>query len=58
MVELSTLTEITNKVPQFPAELIRPTQIEISDSRRSDRATSYSRTNINTTIKYSRRLRK
>ena len=29
MVELSTLTEITNKVPQFPAELIRPaTQIE------------------------------
>ena len=30
MVELSTLTEITNKVPQFPAELIRPTQIEIS----------------------------
>ena len=27
-VELSTLTEITNKVPQFPAELIRPTQIE------------------------------
>jgi len=30
MVELSTLTEITNKVPQFPVELIRPTQIEIS----------------------------
>ncbi len=29
MVELSTLTEITNKVPQFPAELIRPTKIEI-----------------------------
>jgi hypothetical protein len=29
MVELSTLTEITNKVPQFPAELIRPiAQIE------------------------------
>jgi hypothetical protein len=29
MVELSTLTEITNKVPQFPAELIRPaSQIE------------------------------
>ena len=29
MVELSTLTEITNRVPQFPAELIRPvTQIE------------------------------
>ena len=29
MVELSTLTEITNKAPQFPAELIRPaTQIE------------------------------
>ncbi len=27
-VELSTLTEITNKVPQFPAELIRPSQIE------------------------------
>lgn len=27
-VELSTLTEITNKVPQFPAELIRPVQIE------------------------------
>lgn len=27
-VELSTLTEITNKVPQFPAELIRPAQIE------------------------------
>ena len=27
-VELSTLTEITNKIPQFPAELIRPTQIE------------------------------
>jgi hypothetical protein len=24
IVELSTLTEITNKVPQFPAELIRP----------------------------------
>jgi hypothetical protein len=29
MVELSTLTEITNKVPQFPADLIRPsTQLE------------------------------
>ena len=29
IVELSTLTEITNKVPQFPAELIRPAaQIE------------------------------
>src|ERR1700687_5117914 len=29
MVELSTLTEITNRIPQFPAELIRPvTQIE------------------------------
>src|SRR5579872_4712572 len=27
-VELSTLTEITNKIPQFPAELIRPAQIE------------------------------
>ena len=27
-VELSTLTEITNKIPQFPAELIRPVQIE------------------------------
>ncbi|HEX5457346.1 MAG TPA: hypothetical protein VFX64_03060 [Candidatus Nitrosotalea sp.] len=27
-VELSTLTEITNKIPQFPAELIRPTQID------------------------------
>jgi len=27
-VELSTLTEITNRVPQFPAELIRPTQVE------------------------------
>jgi hypothetical protein len=27
-VELSTLTEITNKVPQFPAELIRPSQAE------------------------------
>ncbi len=27
-VELSTLTEITNKILQFPAELIRPTQIE------------------------------
>ncbi|MHB8602727.1 MAG: hypothetical protein ACYC6W_01365 [Nitrosotalea sp.] len=27
-VELSTLTEITNKIPQFPAEFIRPTQIE------------------------------
>ena len=27
-VELSTLTEITNKIPQFPVELIRPTQIE------------------------------
>jgi hypothetical protein len=29
MVELSTLTEITNRVPQFPAELIRPTQAEL-----------------------------
>ncbi|TRZ79316.1 MAG: hypothetical protein D4R90_04150 [Nitrosopumilales archaeon] len=30
MVELSTLTEITNRVPQFPAEFIRPvTQIEL-----------------------------
>ncbi len=27
-VELSTLTEITNKIPQFPAEFIRPVQIE------------------------------
>lgn len=27
-VELSTLTEITNKIPQFPTELIRPVQIE------------------------------
>ncbi|CUR52658.1 conserved exported protein of unknown function [Nitrosotalea devaniterrae] len=27
-VELSTLTEITNKIPQFPAEFIRPTHIE------------------------------
>ena len=27
-VELSTLTEITNKIPQFPAELIRPAQID------------------------------
>ena len=27
-VELSTLTEITNKVPQFPAEFIRPAQVE------------------------------
>jgi hypothetical protein len=27
-VELSTLTEITNKVPHFPAELIRSTQVE------------------------------
>ena len=27
-VELSTLTEITNRVPQFPAELIRPTIVE------------------------------
>src|SRR5579872_244317 len=27
-VELSTLTEITNKIPQFPAELIRPTHVE------------------------------
>ncbi|MGI0061102.1 MAG: hypothetical protein ACREBA_01470 [Nitrosotalea sp.] len=27
-VELSTLTEITNKIPQFPADLIRPTQVE------------------------------
>ena len=29
-VELSTLTEITNKIPEFPAELIRPHQIEPS----------------------------
>ena len=27
-VELSTLTEITNRVPQFPAEFIRPAQVE------------------------------
>lgn len=27
-VELSTLTEITNKIPQFPVEIIRPTQVE------------------------------
>ena len=27
-VELSTLTEITSKIPQFPVEFIRPTQIE------------------------------
>lgn len=27
-VELSTLTEITGKIPQFPAELIRPIQVE------------------------------
>lgn len=27
-VELSTLTEITNRVPQFPADLIRPSQVE------------------------------
>jgi hypothetical protein len=27
-VELSTLTEITNRVPQFPAELIRTTKVE------------------------------
>ncbi|MDE1875665.1 MAG: hypothetical protein KGH86_02385 [Thaumarchaeota archaeon] len=27
-VELSTLTEITNKIPQFPTDLIRPTQVE------------------------------
>ncbi|MDE1814630.1 MAG: hypothetical protein KGH87_06945 [Thaumarchaeota archaeon] len=27
-VELSTLTEITNKIPQFPADLIRPVQVE------------------------------
>ncbi|SMH71860.1 hypothetical protein [Candidatus Nitrosotalea okcheonensis] len=27
-VELSTLTEITSKIPQFPADLIRPAQIE------------------------------
>ncbi|MGI0065962.1 MAG: hypothetical protein ACREAT_04280, partial [Nitrosotalea sp.] len=27
-VELSTLTEITNKIPHFPIDLIRPTQIE------------------------------
>lgn len=29
-VELSTLTEITNKIPEFPAELLRPHQIEPS----------------------------
>jgi hypothetical protein len=28
MVELSTLTEITNKIPKFPAEFIRPTRLE------------------------------
>ena len=28
IVELSTLTEITNKIPQFPADLIRPAQID------------------------------
>jgi hypothetical protein len=27
-VELSTLTEITNKIPQFPADLIKPAQVE------------------------------
>ncbi len=27
-VELSTLTEITNKIPQFPADLIRPVHVE------------------------------
>ncbi|HJW19621.1 MAG TPA: hypothetical protein VJ571_03600 [Candidatus Nitrosotalea sp.] len=27
-VELSTLTEITNKIPQFPADLIRPAHVE------------------------------
>ena len=27
-VELSTLTEITNKVPQFPTEFIKPVQVE------------------------------
>ena len=27
-VELSTLTEITNKIPEFPADLIRPTKVE------------------------------
>ena len=27
-VELSTLTEITDRVPQFPTEFIRPTQVE------------------------------
>ena len=27
-VELSTLTEITNKIPHFPAEFIRPAQVE------------------------------
>ncbi|MHB8545232.1 MAG: hypothetical protein ACYDAJ_00495 [Nitrosotalea sp.] len=27
-VELSTLTEITSKIPQFPADLIRPAQVE------------------------------
>ena len=34
-VELSTLTEITNKVPQFPAELIRPSQIEPQISQKT-----------------------
>jgi len=27
-VELSTLTEITNKIPEFPAELIKPSSVE------------------------------
>jgi hypothetical protein len=27
-VELSTLTEITNRIPQFPADLIKPIQVE------------------------------
>ncbi len=27
-VELSTLTEITNKIPQFPVDLIKPVQVE------------------------------
>ena len=35
-VELSTLTEITNKIPQFPAELIRPTQVEPEPTKIAD----------------------
>src|SRR5438093_12225782 len=27
-VELSTLTEITNKIPEFPVELIKPSSVE------------------------------